>query len=197
MKICNTCSEPHDRPKSSRCFKCERKVINTNYCTRNRENLRDRSREYRKKNRELANKRAKRSREENIEYYRQRALERFIAKRGLPSDYKPWKRKSGEGNITASGYKVITLPDHEKGHPNSFDKRRRIHEHTWVMSQHLGRPLHKGETVHHINGNRLDNRLENLELWHRSHPPGQRVEEKIAWAIEFLRAYGYEVAKKA
>lgn len=75
---------------------------------------------------------------------------------------------------------------------------RVIHQlqHRHLVEEALGRALLSHENVHHINGNREDNRIENLELWSTSQPAGQRVEDKIAWAKELLLQYGYTITKE-
>lgn len=74
------------------------------------------------------------------------------------------------------------------GYPGAT-KAGYIMEHRKVMQEHLGRELERHENVHHINGDKRDNSIENLELWTTSQPQGQRVEDKIRWAREFLALY--------
>lgn len=100
-------------------------------------------------------------------------------KRG--GDHHNW---NGGRQSTRRGYSRVFNPDHPNAMSNGY-----VLEHVMVMSEHVGRPLLKGETVHHKNGVRDDNRIENLELWSKSHPPGQRVTDKVAWAKEILSTY--------
>lgn len=77
-----------------------------------------------------------------------------------------------------------------KGYIKIFDGERWTSEQRNVMENMIGRKLLSSETVHHKNGVRSDNRPENLELWSKAQPSGQRVKDKLAWAKEIIKLYG-------
>lgn len=70
---------------------------------------------------------------------------------------------------------------------------RKVFQHREVMETYLGRPLTDKENVHHLNGDRSDNRIENLELWNHSQPKGQRLDDKLGAAKKLLEEHGYIV----
>jgi hypothetical protein len=87
------------------------------------------------------------------------------------------RARPGSGTIDKKGYRVTYV-----------DGRSQM-EHRLVMERIIDRKLYPHEEVHHKNGQRADNRDENLELWSHSQPSGQRIEDKVAWAREFLELY--------
>ena len=81
--------------------------------------------------------------------------------------------------LTKQGYVLVWNPNHPNA--NKGKGKGYIFEHRLVMSEHLGRALEKNEVVHHKNGNKSDNRIENLELLTNE---------------EHMRKHGYSMTEK-
>lgn len=92
------------------------------------------------------------------------------------------KAPAGQGcYMTQDGYRWVV---YQAGSPHGR-RTKKIAEHRLVMQQMIGRELESFETVHHKNGKRADNRPENLELWTKPQPTGQRAEDIVAWVVQY------------
>lgn len=95
------------------------------------------------------------------------------------------KKVSKNGTLPKRICQLGYVRMHDNEHPRS-DKGGFVFEHIWVYEKFLGRMLVNSENIHHINGNKSDNRIENLELWDTSQPPGQRKGEKAEFYLKYI-----------
>lgn len=95
------------------------------------------------------------------------------------------RQVTGEGWMS-HGYWCVRVPPEDR---HLTGGEAGVGEHRLVMARVLGRALTADEVVHHINGDRLDNRVANLELWSVAQPKGQRVSDKVDFALAILRRY--------
>lgn len=106
-----------------------------------------------------------------------------------PKGTKPWNAGKGKGWTDKRGYRWIYVVEN--------GKRRAKREHRHIVEQSLGRTLTAEEMVHHINGDRSDNRLENLQVttWGAhtaAHHNGSERPEYTKRTMEVLANYREE-----
>ena len=98
-----------------------------------------------------------------------------VRESGAPGPAAEKKRFKGQPwHDPRTGY--VYQGDEERGRP--------VLQHRLVVERAIGRQLHSWEQVHHRNGQRSDNRLENLEIWVKPQPAGQRPEDLLRWCDE-------------
>jgi ribosomal protein L37E len=99
----------------------------------------------------------------------------YRAVQAILADVKRGRRKTGECKdcrndglvFNSEGYILSYNPDHPKAYSGKY-----VPQHRLVMEEKLGRLLTEDESVHHINGDKTDNRIENLQLRKRYHGKG-------------------------
>jgi len=93
-----------------------------------------------------------------------------------PSKYTQQKRKHTQG------YMLVYKPDlmHNKNY---------LLEHRVVMEEYLGRHLEKGEIVHHLNGDKADNRIENLVFFKNMGQHRKFHQNLCKYVFDFINIY--------
>jgi hypothetical protein len=101
--------------------------------------------------------------------------------KGTLQVYFGWHKGKGPNNahwtggkyVSKQGYIIVYNPNY------TCDADRYLLEHRVIMEQYIGRPLTEDEDVHHINGDRQDNRIENLQLLTSSEHSKLHLPERI------------------
>jgi hypothetical protein len=114
------------------------------------------------------------------------------------------RRARGSWRPNENGYMFRVVPGSRELRPDGKYSLGKVElQHRHLMENLIGRPLLRSETVHHVNGDRADNRVDgsldenfrsgNLELWSSRQPSGQRVIDKVNYAVDILRQYAPEL----
>ena len=113
------------------------------------------------------------------------AIHKSLKRSGTETNHRmgSGKRGKSKGRVAHSaGYMTIYAPYH----PAVTKPKPYVLEHRLVMEKHIGRYLRSDEVVHHINGNRADNRIENLKLF-TNHAAHMKHHGGGGWAVKYDR----------
>lgn len=113
----------------------------------------------------------------------------------------PHQKRTDGLMVNVDGYVMRYMPDHpsiQERRARGIKSRRYVAEHRLVMEKFLGRILHPWENVHHKDGNRQHNAIENLELWVKTQPTGVRLADVAGiYGRELLEARARILALEA
>jgi hypothetical protein len=121
------------------------------------------------------------------------SIERTCEQCGAVFHVYPYRLREGTAKYCSRkcGYEAAATADHinSDGYRRVTVDGKRVREHRHIMERHLGRPLRRGEEVHHINGVKHDNRIENLQVVTKSDHTRLHAPEKFIhrWCRKYDR----------
>lgn len=106
--------------------------------------------------------------------YSKSAICRYLNRIGVSTNHVKDRHHNWKGGrqVTSTGYVIIAI-DIDDPYFSMAQKNGYVAEHRYNMAKYLGRLLYEWETVHHIDGNRQNNNIQNLQLRIGPHGAGQ------------------------